>query len=160
MKLKLAQLEIWVPAGVPWASSDGAASNPTAKRKAAAQAAAVRLRWAYRPLSNARESSRMAPSSLVDADAQLERGAGARRQNAARARVVTGHVLPGHRNRPTGARARRDIRHLRRQRVGHLHAGCGGAAVVGHGEPVADDLPRDDGTRDGRDPVVQERRFR
>src|SRR2546426_4015181 len=112
MKLKLAQLEIWVPAGVPWAASDGAASNPTARRKAAAQAAAVWLRRAYPLLSTARGPSRMAPSSLVDADAQLERGAGARRQKAAPAPVVTGPGLPRHRNPPTRARARPDIRHL------------------------------------------------
>src|SRR3989449_6221538 len=73
VKARVAQLEIWVPACVPCASSAGAASSPTARRKAAAHPAAVWPRRADRPLSAARVPSRMAPSSLVDADAQLER---------------------------------------------------------------------------------------
>src|SRR2546426_7329456 len=152
LKDRVAQLETWVPACVPWASSAGAARSPKAKRKAAAQRAAARPRRAHRPLSTVRVPSRMGRRPLVDADPQLERGAGARRQNAARARVIPGHVLPAHRDAPTGARARRDIGHLRRQRVGHLHAGCGGAAVIGHGEPVADDLRSEEHTSELQSP--------
>src|SRR5262245_40911990 len=146
-----------VPAGVPCAESAGAASAEMAKRRAATSPVTFRPRAADRPPSTIKAPRRIGSRSLVDADPQLERGACCSRQYGSGAGVVRGHILTAHVYRPTSARARRDVRHLRGQCVSHLHARRRRRPTVRHGDPVADDLPRSDGAGDRRDPVIEVR---
>src|ERR671931_644430 len=103
---------MWDPAGVPpaWADSPDTAST-------AAHSEAVAPIRTDRLAPSARVPSHIGCGSSVDTDAQLERGAGAGRQDATRAGVIRGHVLPAHRNGPAGARAGRDVGYLRRERI-------------------------------------------